>query len=156
MRIHKCWFCSANIYPGHGVAFVRNDATIFRFCRSKCQRLFKKRLNPRKIRWTKIYRHVHNKELSKDSVLQFERRVHEPIIYDRQVLINTVDAIPKILGLRQLREDRFVKDRILSAKEEQKERDISFIEKHSRLLQREEDEKPARVIKKKEKEVEFN
>ncbi|KAI5169683.1 large subunit ribosomal protein L24e [Pancytospora epiphaga] len=136
MRIQKCWFCSANIYPGHGVTFVRNDASVFRFCRSKCRKLFDKRLNPRKMKWTKICRMVRNKELSEDPVLAFERRVHIPMIYDRAVVQQTVDAIPKILAMRKQREDMFIKARILGAKEESKARDLEFIEKHQRLLER--------------------
>lgn len=136
MRIHKCWFCSASIYPGHGLTFVRSDANVFRFCRSKCFSLFKRRLNPRKIKWTKISRQSRGKELSRDPVMAFERRVHAPPIYSRETVQATVDAIPRILALKSHRADMFVRARILAAKESQKERDLAFIERHGGLLDR--------------------
>lgn len=156
MRIHKCWFCSANIYPGHGVTFVRSDCTVFRFCARKCHSLFKKRLNPRKLKWTKISRKYRNKDLVEDPILEFERRVHEPAIYNRETMLKTVDAIPKIIALKQKREGDFIADRILSAQEKSKERDLQFIEKYNRLLHTEDKiEQEKSTSKKKEREVEY-
>lgn len=159
MRIHKCWFCSASIYPGHGTTFVRSDCTVFRFCRPKCFKLFKKRLNPRRIKWTKISRKVANKELTNDPIMQFERRVDVPAMYNREVLLQTIDAIPKIAEIKQRREDLFIANRILSRQEESKGRDLTFIEKYKHLLSKKTahaESKEARAQKKAEREAEYN
>ena len=100
MRLEKCWFCSATCYPGHGITFVRNDATVFRFCRSKCHKNFKMKRNPRKVKWTKAYRKLAGKELAEDSTFEMERRRNRPEQYNREVVQKTVNAMKRIKDIR--------------------------------------------------------
>ncbi|XP_020985211.2 probable ribosome biogenesis protein RLP24 [Arachis duranensis] len=113
MRLEKCWFCSSTVYPGHGIQFVRNDAKIFRFCRSKCHKNFKMKRNPRKVKWTKAYRRVHGKDMTQDSTFEFERKRNKPERYDRNLAENVLKAIPKIDKIRVTREERHHKNRSL-------------------------------------------
>ncbi|XP_062176788.1 probable ribosome biogenesis protein RLP24 isoform X1 [Alnus glutinosa] len=111
MRIEKCWFCSSAVYPGHGIQFVRNDAKIFRFCRSKCHKNFKMKRNPRKVKWTKAYRRLHGKDMTQDSTFEFERKRNRPERYDRNVTENTLKAIKTIDKVRSRREAKHIERR---------------------------------------------
>lgn len=111
MRLEKCWFCSSTIYPGHGIQFVRNDAKIFRFCRSKCHKNFKMKRNPRKVKWTKAYRRLHGKDMTQDATFEFERKRNRPERYDRNVTERTLKAIPVILKTRHERLKKHISDR---------------------------------------------
>lgn len=134
MRIETCYFCSGPIYPGHGTVFVRNDAKMFRFCRSKCHRSFKAKKNPRKIRWTKAYRKSHGKELVMDPVLQFENRKDEAIRYNRDLWVDTVQAIDKINEIKNRREEKHWNERMESVKERRSDQIKANLIKHKTLI----------------------
>ena len=134
MRIETCYFCSGPIYPGHGIVFVRNDAKIFRFCRSKCHRNFKAKKNPRKIRWTKAYRKTHGKELVTDPVYDLEKIRNTPIKYNRDIWTDTVQAMDKLAKIRKDREDRFFEKRMRRAAHDKKEIIKKDLIRHEQLI----------------------
>ena len=112
MRIDKCYFCSCNVYPGHGTMFVRNDSKKFRFCSSKCNKLFKAKKNPRKLKWTKAYRAAAGKEMTNDSVLEFEQRRNVPTRYNRDLMVKTLQAMKKVDEIKKRRQERFFTKRM--------------------------------------------
>ena len=123
MRIETCYVCSGPRYPGKGVMFVRNDCKVFHFCRSKCHKLFKMKLNPRKLKWTKAHRRAAGKEMTVDSSYDFERLRHRPVKYDRELMKTTVRAMDRVAEIKQKREERFWQKRMEPNKEKEKERD---------------------------------
>ncbi|GAB1526942.1 ATPase-activating ribosome biosynthesis protein [Rhizoctonia solani] len=117
MRVEKCYFCSTNVYPGHGTAFVRNDAKMFRFCSSKCHKNFKMKRNPRKVKWTKAFRKAAGKEMTIDSTFEFEKRRNIPVRYNRELVQTTLKAIQRVTEVRAKRERAFWKARMAVARE---------------------------------------
>lgn len=110
MRIETCSFCGSPVYPGHGLVFVRNDARVFRFCRSKCHKRFKLKHNPRRTRWTKAYRRTHGKELSArdgDAAFEFEKRRNRPQVYNRDEVAKAINAMKHVGEVQQRRQDAF-------------------------------------------------
>ncbi|KAJ1610068.1 60S ribosomal protein L24 [Cryptosporidium canis] len=134
MRIEKCWYCSSNIYPGHGVTFVRNDAKIFRFCRSKCHRHFKMKHNPRKSKWTKAYRKTNGKEMIMDTTFEFEKKRNCPVRYDRELYIKTIKAMKLVDKIKESRKERFYKTRLMKQQQAQKTLVDKETERNATLL----------------------
>lgn len=134
MRLEKCWFCSSSIYPGRGITFVRNDATVFHFCRSKCHKNFKMKRNPRKVRWTKAYRKLAGKELAEDATFELERKRNRPEKYNREVVAKTLKAIGKIEEIRTKRQERFYERRMQRAKQLEKKAKKVQLEKEIHLI----------------------
>ena len=112
MRIETCWFCSSPCYPGHGMSFARNDGKVFRFCRPKCHKNFKRKRNPRKVKWTKSFRKTAGKEMAVDTTFEFEKRRNRPAKYDRRVVGATLRAMKKVAEIKSAREESFYKARM--------------------------------------------
>ena len=134
MRIEKCWFCSSNVYPGHGVMFVRNDCKVFRFCRSKCHRHFKAKHNPRKTAWTKAFRASRGKEMVTDTTFEFEKRRNTPVRYNRELWVKAVKAMQIVSRIRQIRKERFHRVRLAAQRKTRIRLANKEIDKHKDLL----------------------
>jgi ribosomal protein L24e len=115
MRVEHCFFCSAPSYPGRGITFVRNDAKVFRFCKSKCHKNFKMKRNPRKVRWTKAFRKAAGKEMTVDATLEFEKRRNVPVRYNRELVAATLNAMQRIQEIKARRERAFYRARMAKA-----------------------------------------
>lgn len=55
-RKKQCSFCGERFEPGKGTTFVRNDASVFEFCSSKCRKNYNLGRNPIRVRWTQKFR----------------------------------------------------------------------------------------------------
>ena len=134
MRIEKCYFCSCNVYPGHGTAFIRNDSKRFRFCSSKCNKLFKAKKNPRKLKWTKASRAARGKEMTNDSVLEFEQKRNVPTRYNRDLMVKTLQAMKRVDEIKKARQQRFYDKRMNAAKHQQRRSAENELIKHIDLI----------------------
>jgi large subunit ribosomal protein L24e len=134
MRVEKCYYCSSPIYPGHGTVFVRNDCKVFRFCRAKCHSGFKKKRNPRKVRWTKAFRKAAGKELTVDPSFEFEKRRHVPVKYDRELWKTTVGAMKRIEEIKVKRQNLFIKKRLTVGRQIRNNADVKLVDKYPEII----------------------
>lgn len=107
---------------------------MFRFCRSKCHKNFKAKRNPRKVRWTKAFRKTHGKELTVDPVYEFEKSKDTAVRYDRNVWINTVQAMERLDQIRSERESRFWEKRMKDSEYHKREMIKSNLIKNETLI----------------------
>ncbi|KAH9411392.1 hypothetical protein HK407_05g10600, partial [Ordospora pajunii] len=71
-------------------------------------------------------------------------------------LEKTLAAMPKIAAVRKRREDYFIKDRILSGQEANRQSDLEYIERHKQLLCEETDGERDAVRSVRKKEAQMN
>uniref|UniRef100_A0A7S1TCA3 TRASH domain-containing protein n=1 Tax=Compsopogon caeruleus TaxID=31354 RepID=A0A7S1TCA3_9RHOD len=135
MRVEVCYVCSSPVYPGHGSLFVRNDAKLFRFCRSKCRKNFHMKKNPRGLKWTKAFRKAHGKEMVVDSTFEFERRRNRVVKYDRELMATTLRGIRRVEEIKKKREKQFYRNRMRGREEREKARAVVEIRENVDLVQ---------------------
>jgi len=137
MRIETCSFCSHPVYPSKGIQFVRNDARVFRFCKSKCHKNFKMKRNPRKLGWTKSFRAAHGKEMVVDGALALAAKRNVPTRYNRETVATALKAMQRFSEIRGKRERVFYKNRMRGNRERKMEADKRMVLENQHLLPRE-------------------
>ncbi|CEP14948.1 hypothetical protein [Parasitella parasitica] len=89
-----CSFSGHKIYPAKGKTYVRVDSSAnmctFRFINGKAASYFLQRLNPRKIRWTVIYRRLNKKGITEEVQKKRSRRT---VKHERAIVGASWDAI---------------------------------------------------------------
>lgn len=116
------------------MTFVRNDAKVFRFCRSKCHKNFKMKRNPRKVKWTKAYRRTRGKDLTVDTTFEFERKRNRPERYDRTVLMDTLKAMERVTEIRERRQAKHWEKRMKGKKGQEAREAAIELEKDIHLV----------------------
>ncbi|KAI9486450.1 MAG: ribosomal protein L24e-domain-containing protein [Benjaminiella poitrasii] len=90
MKLEICSFSGHKIYPAKGKTYVRVDSRTFRFINGKAASYFLQRLNPRKIRWTQIYRRLNKKGITEEIRKKRSRRT---VKHERAIVGASWDAI---------------------------------------------------------------
>lgn len=135
MRINNCFYCSAPVYPGHGILLVRNDSKKFIFCSSKCKSHYKVKHNPRKSRWTKAHRKTAGKELLNDPIFAFEKIRNTPVRYNRTLYQQNIKSIRIIKLIKEKRVERFFLQRMRAAEERHTPAMLKQLSKKDKLKQ---------------------
>lgn len=122
---------------------------VFKFCRSKCHAAFKKKKNPRKVKWTKAYRKTVGKEMAVDPSFEFEKRRNVPVKYNRELWGKSVEAMKKVEVIRQRRQNLHIMQRLRKGRVLEQERDIKEVQRDLSLIR-----SPAAGLKERKKQEE--
>ncbi|XP_055596402.1 60S ribosomal protein L24 [Uranotaenia lowii] len=77
MKIGLCAFSGFKIYPASGKTLVKADGKTFTFLNKKCERSFLMKRNPRKVKWTVLYRRKHKKGIVEEAAKKRSRRTQK-------------------------------------------------------------------------------
>ncbi|KCV69603.1 50S ribosomal protein L24e [Fonticula alba] len=74
MKVEICSYSHYRIHPGHGKRYVRLDSRSFVFITRKAEKAFLNKCNPRRTRWTVIYRRMNKKGISEETSRKRNRK----------------------------------------------------------------------------------
>ena len=93
VKYDKCAFSEFNIFPGHGMKFVRRDGTPLMVISRKCKSLMNQRKKPAKLTWTQRWRIMNKKGLDQGIAKKRTRRV---VKVQRAIVGTSADDIKKL------------------------------------------------------------
>lgn len=93
-----CSLCGSQIYPGHGNLYIRNNLNVYRFCRSKCSKLFHLKKNPFFLKWTLFSRKIKGLRLISETQLpeHLTRTFDKNKNYNTQITLQTLYNLKRI------------------------------------------------------------
>ena len=87
------------------------------------------------MKWTKAYRAAAGKEMTCDSVLDFEKRRNVPIRYNRDLMVKTIQAMKRVDEIKRVRMQRHF-DKRMELHKDKKRKDIeNELMKHVDLIE---------------------
>lgn len=107
---------------------------VFKFCRGKCHKAFKRKKNPRKVGWTKAYRKAAGKELAIDPSFEFEKRRNVPIKYSRETWQKGLEAIKRVTEIKEKRTSHFVMERLRKGRQVEIQMDVKDVQRNMSLI----------------------
>ena len=93
VKTDKCAFSEFNIFPGHGMKFVKRDGTPLMVISRKAKSLMMQRKKPAKLPWTQRWRIMNKKGLAEGGVRKRTRRV---VKVQRAIVGTSADDIKKL------------------------------------------------------------
>ena len=93
VKTDKCAFSEFNIFPGHGMKFVKRDGTPLMVISRKAKSLMMQRKKPAKLTWTQLWRIMNKKGLAEGGVRKRTRRV---VKVQRAIVGTSADDIKKL------------------------------------------------------------
>ncbi|KAJ8614119.1 hypothetical protein CTAYLR_004615 [Chrysophaeum taylorii] len=93
VKTDKCAFSEFNIFPGHGMKFVKRDGTPLMLINRKSKSLMQQRKKPAKLTWTLRWRIMNKKGKVEEGAKKKSRRV---VKVQRAIVGTSADDIKKL------------------------------------------------------------